>query len=150
MPDVDLWDQDLLQIYIGEEDNWTPAEPCVDRVKKINLEGGNASIELCPNSFHSFDGPMIPLRLIPDAYSWANCKLKLNSESKKVYDPNNKLLDFSNPQLRKQAYESCATKGEVMAGASPQYQNAALNILPSFLSLIDYIKKEGPAFLFLR
>ena len=62
LPDLDLWDQDLLQIYIGEDDNWTPAEPCVDLVKKINLEGGNASIELYPNSFHSFDGPM-PLGL---------------------------------------------------------------------------------------
>ena len=40
LPDLDLWDQDLLQIYIGEEDNWTPAEPCVDLVKKIILEGG--------------------------------------------------------------------------------------------------------------
>ena len=136
LPDLDLWDQDLIQIYIGEEDNWTPAEPCVDLVKKINLEGGNASIELYPNSFHSFDGPM-PLRLIPDAYSWANCKLKLNSESKKVYDPNNKLLDFSDPKLRKLAYESCATKGEVMAGASPEYKNAAFEHLALLLPQLD-------------
>ena len=136
LPDLDLWDQDLLQIYIGEDDNWTPAEPCVDLVKKINLEGGNASIELYPNSFHSFDGPM-PLRLIPNAYSWANCKLKLNSESKKVYDPNNKLLDFSDPQLRRQAYESCATKGEVMAGASPEYKNAAFEHLALLLPKLN-------------
>ena len=34
-------------------------------------------------------------------------------------------LDFSNPRLRRAAYESCAVKGEVMAGASPEYKNAA-------------------------
>jgi len=136
LPDLDLWDKDLMQIYIGEEDNWTPPEPCVNLVNKINSEGGNASIELYPNSFHSFDGPM-PLRLIPDAYSWANCKLKLSSKTKKVYDPNNKLLDFSDPKLRRQAYESCATKGEVMAGSSPEYKNAAFEHLALLLPKLD-------------
>ena len=136
LPDLDLWDKDLMQIYIGEEDNWTPPQPCKDLVSKINSEGGNASIELYPNSFHSFDGPM-PLRLIPDAYSWANCKLKLNAKTKKVYDPNNEFLDFSDPKLRRQAYESCATKGEVMAGASPEYKNAAYEHLASVLPELD-------------
>ena len=98
LPDLDLWDKDLMQIYIGEEDNWTPPQPCIDLVSKINSEGGNAFIELYPNSFHSFDGPM-PLRLIPDAYSWANCKLKLNAETKKVYDPNNKSVSYTHLTL---------------------------------------------------
>ncbi len=69
-------------------------------VLEINAIGGNAFIEIYPNSFHSFDGPQ-PLRLIPDAYSWANCKLKLNSKTKKVYDPKMNQLDFSNPKLRR-------------------------------------------------
>jgi hypothetical protein len=136
LPDLNSWDKDLMQIYIGEEDNWTPPQPCKDLVKQINAEGGNAFIELYPNSFHSFDGPK-PLRLIPDAYSWANCELKLNAETKKVYDPNNKLLDFSDPKLRRQAYESCATKGEVMAGANPEYRNAAYEHLATLLPQID-------------
>ena len=136
LPDLNLWDKDLMQIYIGEEDNWTPPQPCKDLVKQINSEGGNAFIELYPNSFHSFDGPK-PLRLIPDAYSWANCKLKLNAETKKVYDPSNKLLDFSNPKLRRKAYESCATKGEVMAGANPEYRNSAYEHLATLLPQLD-------------
>ena len=136
LPDLNSWDKDLMQIYIGEEDNWTPPQPCKDLVKEINAEGGNALIELYPNSFHSFDGPK-PLRLIPDAYSWANCELKLNAETKKVYDPNNKLLDFSDPKLRRQAYESCATKGEVMAGANPEYKNAAYEHLATLLPQLD-------------
>tara|TARA_A100000164_G_C21876133_1_gene757682 strand:+ start:512 stop:1504 length:993 start_codon:yes stop_codon:yes gene_type:complete len=132
LPDLNLWDKDLMQIYIGEEDNWTPSEPCKELVNQINIEGGNASIELYPNAFHSFDGPL-PLRLIPEAYSWAECKLRLNAETKKVYDPDNPLADFSDPKLRRQAYESCATKGEVMAGSSPEYKNAAYEHLASLL-----------------
>ena len=110
-----------MQIYIGEADNWTLAAPCIDLVKAINEEGGNAYIELYPNAFHSFDAEA-PLRLHPDAYSWANCKLKLSAVTKKVYDPNNIELDFSDPKARRAAYESCATKGEVMAGASSEYK----------------------------
>tara|TARA_Y200000002_G_scaffold380199_1_gene391145 strand:+ start:569 stop:1591 length:1023 start_codon:yes stop_codon:yes gene_type:complete len=136
LPDLNLWDDDLMQIYIGEEDNWTPPQPCKELVTQINAEGGNAFIELYPNSFHSFDGPL-PLRLIPDAYSWANCTLKLNAETKKVYDPDNISLDFSDPKLRRQAYESCAVKGEVMAGASPEYKNAAYEHLASLLPKLN-------------
>ena len=136
LPDLNDWDKDLMQIYIGEEDNWTPPQPCKELVADINAQGGNAFIEIYPNSFHSFDGPQ-PLRLIPEAYSWAECKLKLNAETKKVYDPSNVLLDFSDPKLRRVAYESCAKKGEVMAGASPEYKNAAHDHLASLLPELD-------------
>jgi len=136
LPDLNEWDKDLMQIYIGEEDNWTPPQPCRELVADINSQGGNAFIEIYPNSFHSFDGPQ-PLRLIPDAYSWAECKLKLNAETMKVYDPSNTLLDFSDPKLRRAAYESCAKKGEVMAGASPEYKNAAHDHLATLLPKLD-------------
>ena len=136
LPDLNEWDNDLMQIYIGEEDNWTPPQPCKDLVMNINAEGGNAYIELYPNSFHSFDGPQ-PLRLIPDAYSWADCKLKLNAQTKRVYDPQNPSLDFSDPKSRRAAYESCAVKGEVMAGANPEYKNAAYEHLSQLLPKLN-------------
>ena len=132
LPDLNKWDEDFMQIYIGEEDNWTPPKPCIELVDVINRNGGNANIEVYPNAFHSFDGPN-PLKLWPDAYSWANCKLKLNGDTKKVYDPENIELDFSDPKARRVAYESCAVKGEVMAGASPEYQRAAFDHLATLL-----------------
>jgi hypothetical protein len=105
-------------------------------VATINANSGNANIELYPNAFHSFDGPL-PLRLVPDAYSWANCKLKLSGATKKVYDPLNIELDFSDPKARRTAYESCAVKGEVMAGSSPEYKNAAHEHLATLLPQLD-------------
>ena len=111
MPDNNDWDSDVFQIYMGEEDNYVPPEPCVELVSEINSGGGNANITLYPRSFHSFDGPN-PLRLNPDAYSWNNCKFKLNAVTKKVYDPNNINLKFSDPTARVSAYRSCAVKGE--------------------------------------
>jgi len=136
LPDLNEWDQDFMQIYIGEDDNWTPPQPCSELVSIMNKRGGNSNIELYPNSFHSFDG-LNPLKLWPNAYSWANCKLKLNGDTKKVYDPSNQELDFSDPNARRAAYESCAVKGEVMAGASPEYQNAAYEHLATLLPRLD-------------
>jgi dienelactone hydrolase len=51
LPDLNAWDEDLMQIYIGEEDNWTPPQPCQELVTDINAQGGNAFIKLYPNSF---------------------------------------------------------------------------------------------------
>lgn len=124
LPDNNDWDSDVFQIYMGEDDNYTPPEPCVQMVSEINDGGGDATITLYPRSFHSFDGP-IPLHLMPDAYSWNNCKFKLNAVTKKVYDPVNADLEFSDPAARISAYRSCAVKGDVMAGYSPEYKNAA-------------------------
>ena len=136
LPDNNDWDSDIFQIYMGEEDNYTPPEPCIQMVSEINEGGGDATITLYPRSFHSFDGP-IPLHLMPDAYSWNNCKFRLNAVTKKVYDPASADLktglEFSDPQARLDAYRSCAVKGEVMAGFSPEYKNAAFQDLEKLL-----------------
>lgn len=133
LPDLDAWDKDLMQIYIGEDDNWTPARPCQELIAKVQSEGGDAHIEVYPRAFHSFDS-VEPLTLNPNAYSFAKCNFKLSSETKKVYDPNsNSELDFANPDSRTQAYLTCAKKGEVMAGHSPEYKNAAHEHLAGLL-----------------
>ena len=54
-----------------------------------------------------------------------------------VRNQNNFFLDFSDPKLRREAYESCAVKGEVMAGASPEYKNAAYEHLALVLPELD-------------
>ncbi|MGE4658079.1 MAG: dienelactone hydrolase family protein [Gammaproteobacteria bacterium] len=134
LPDTDDWDKDFVQIYMGEADNWTPAKPCVELVARMNSMGGSASIEIYPGAYHSFDSTL-PLTLQPDAYSWTKCdSFKLSAETKKVYDPDNKELNFSDPQLRRLAYESCAIKGEVMAGSNPEHQNAPYEHLSNLLS----------------
>ena len=131
IPDVDDWDKDLMQIYMGAADNWTPAKPCIELVSRINKMGGNAKIELYPGAYHSFDSPL-PLQLWPDAYSFAGCQFWVSAETKTVYSTEGE-FDFSDSQDRRRAYETCAIKGEVMAGSSPEYQNAAYKHLANLL-----------------
>ena len=132
IPDVDDWDKDLMQIYMGAADNWTPPKPCIELVSRINKMGGNAKIELYPGAYHSFDSPL-PLKLWPDAYSFAECHFWVSAETKTVYNTDGE-FDFSDPQDRRRAYETCAIKGEVMAGSSPEYQNAAYKHLATLLN----------------
>ena len=94
--------------------------------------GGNAKIELYPGAYHTFDG-LLPLKLWPDAYSFAECEFWVSGETKTVYVPNKGEYDFSDPQARRRAYETCAIKGKVMAGSSPEYQNAAYVHLATLL-----------------
>ena len=43
-----------IHILIGEIDNWTPAKPCIEFVKKINKKG-NVGLTIYPEAHHSFD-----------------------------------------------------------------------------------------------
>ncbi len=63
----------------------------------------------------------------------ADGKFGCLGETKTVYAPNKEEFDFSNPQARRRAYETCAIKGKVMAGSSPEYQNAAYVHLATLL-----------------
>ena len=131
IPDLDNWDKDLMQIYMGAADNWTPPKPCIELVSRINKMGGNAKIELYPGAYHSFDSPL-PLKLWPDAYSFEECQFWVSAETKTVYSTEGE-FDFSDSQDRRRAYETCAVKGEVMAGSSPEYQDAAYKHLATLL-----------------
>jgi len=44
-----------LHIFIGDKDEATRASFCKDMVKSINDFGGNASLDVYPDSYHSFD-----------------------------------------------------------------------------------------------
>jgi dienelactone hydrolase len=46
-----------LLILIGEADTWTPAEPCRQLVKLMQLGGRNATIITYANAVHEFDHP---------------------------------------------------------------------------------------------
>ena len=66
-----------IHILIGEEDNWVPAEACIELVEAANLE--NLEITTYPNAHHSFDRNQ---ELINDeeAYSFVDIRLKLTDD----------------------------------------------------------------------
>ena len=55
-----------LYILVGEQDDWTPAAPCVALVEGARARGAPIAIKVYPGAHHSFDAPSMPIRYRPE------------------------------------------------------------------------------------
>jgi dienelactone hydrolase len=46
-----------LHLLVGEEDDWTPAAPCVELVNAAREKGAAVDIVVYPGAYHDFDDP---------------------------------------------------------------------------------------------
>ncbi len=59
----DTWQPRIpLIIFIGEDDDWTPAAPCKVLVARAKQQGCQADIVTFANAYHDFDHPNLPLK----------------------------------------------------------------------------------------
>jgi dienelactone hydrolase len=52
-----------LLILIGEADDWTPAQPCVELIMRAKALKAPVDIHIYPGAYHDFDAPNVPLRV---------------------------------------------------------------------------------------
>ncbi len=50
-----------LLLLVGEKDDWTPAQPCVDLVQRDGVKE-RTELVVYPNAYHGFDAPDAPVR----------------------------------------------------------------------------------------
>ena len=117
-----------IHILIGELDNWTPAEPCVNFVKKIS-KNSNVKLTVYPNSHHSFDSQE-PIEYNEKGYSFKNCLFKLNSEGDVLMNYLN--LPMSSPIMQKIGFMFCTERG-VNLGGNPESREKAFLFSRSFM-----------------
>ena len=55
-----------LYVLVGEQDDWTPAAPCVALVEAARARGAPVAIKVYPGAHHSFDAPATPVRYRPE------------------------------------------------------------------------------------
>lgn len=81
-----------LLILIGENDDWTPPQPCVALQEKVRAQYPQDIFELrlYPDSYHDFDAPNAPLRIRKDVPNGVN--------------PGQGVTVGANPAARAQAY----------------------------------------------
>lgn len=100
-----------VHILIGEDDNWVPADACIDMVDIA--QNKNMTITTYPNSHHSFDR-FHGLIDVDDAYSFTDCRLKLTNDGLV------RTLDWgfplSNSILQKSVLAFCADRGATYGG----------------------------------
>lgn len=49
-----------IQMFVGEKDTWNPAAPCQALLKRKEARSAPFSINIYPDTYHSFDAPLPP------------------------------------------------------------------------------------------
>ena len=117
-----------IHILIGEIDNWTPAKPCTDFVKKINKKG-NVGLTIYPNAHHSFDSKS-KLTQNEKGYSFKDCMFKLSDDGDVLM--NYLSLSMSSPFMQKIGFLFCVKRG-VTLGGNPQAREMAFKFAKDFM-----------------
>jgi dienelactone hydrolase len=68
-----------IRIHIGEMDDWTPSEPCLQWTQSLIESGHDASTIVYSGAQHGFDSIGTSLRILPDVVNGAACRLRLPS-----------------------------------------------------------------------
>ena len=117
-----------MHILIGELDDWTPAESCVNFVKRI-CKDSNIKVTVYPDSHHSFDSQE-PIEYNEKGYSFKNCLFKLNSEGDVLMNYLN--LPMSSPLMQNIGFLFCVDRG-VNLGGNPESREKAFLFSRSFM-----------------
>jgi dienelactone hydrolase len=62
-----------LLYLVGERDDWTGTQPCIDYVERVREAGFQVKLSIYQHAEHGFDYPGRFRRYLEDAASWANC-----------------------------------------------------------------------------
>lgn len=117
-----------IHILIGELDNWTPAQPCVDFVNKLKIKS-NIDITVYENSYHSFDRDS-PVIRNEKAYNFSDCIFKLTSDGKILMNYLN--IPMSNAFLQKLGFMFCVERG-VDVGGNPDARKKSFEFSREFM-----------------
>ena len=117
-----------IHILIGEKDNWTPAAPCSNLVKKLD---GKANIALTTylESHHSFDSET-PVTRNEKGYSFKDCLFTLTEDGDVLM--NYLQLPMSSPLLQKLGFMFCVEQG-VDIGGNPAARKKAFAFAKEFM-----------------
>ncbi|USG61093.1 dienelactone hydrolase family protein [Sneathiella marina] len=104
-----------VHVFIGKEDNWTPAAPCIAEVRRMKSLGKDWAITLYEGAYHGFDASISGTTNLPHAYSMADCNVALRADGYEYETGSGYLL--TRPE-RRLAFKSCAKKGSVKMGGT--------------------------------
>ena len=109
-----------IHILIGELDNWTPAQACLELVNKLDGHP-NIGLTIYPNAHHSFDRNTPPT-VKKDGYILENCRFIMREDGAVLMNFLN--IPMSNPLLQKIGVGLCAKRGPTYGGNSVARMNA--------------------------
>ena len=117
-----------IHILIGELDNWTPSQPCIDLVRILKRET-NIDITVYKDSHHGFDRDS-PVVVNENAYNFTKCKFKLTKNGQILMNYIN--IPMSNPFLQKLGLVFCVSRG-VNIGGNPSSRKLSFKFAKDFM-----------------
>lgn len=118
-----------IRILIGELDNWTPADPCVELVSKLQDSGADINSTVYPESHHSFDRESDPI-IDPEGYVLTKCRYKMNNDGTILTNRLN--LPIRTPLFQKISLACCAKRGPTYGG-NTDARNASFKFSREFM-----------------
>ena len=94
-----------ILLLVGEKDDWTPPEPCMDFADKLKENGYDAKIVVYPGAYHAFDASY-DAHQYTGARSFCNCRF-LFKEDGDIIETTSGLSVETN---KKEALKACQSK----------------------------------------
>ena len=121
-----------MLVLIGEKDDWTPAERCVDCIEEIQGAGYDARITVYQNAYHAFDSDNKVVYL-KRAFNTTKCQAVIKANGLAVEVTSG--LPMDTPEQLKKVWESCTTRG-VHYGKNDSAKEQSLEQVKRFVTEI--------------
>jgi len=118
-----------IHILIGELDDWTPADKCVELVGKLSHSGTDIDITVYNESHHSFDRDSEPI-IDPKGYVLGDCSYKIKSDGTILTKSLN--IPIRSPLMQKISLAFCAKRGPTYGG-NVDARNASFKFSKEFM-----------------
>ena len=102
-----------IHILIGDLDDWTPSQSCINFVDTAQKEGCNIDITVFENSHHSFDS-QLPITSVERGYSLTDCSFKIRDDGAVLM--NFLSIPMTSPIRQKIGLSLCADRGTTIGG----------------------------------
>ena len=101
-----------IHILIGELDNWTPADACLELVNGMDANS-NVDVTIYPNSHHSFDRQHPP-EIKENGYILEDCRFTMREDGTVLMNFLN--IPMTTPIIQKIGLSMCAKRGPTYGG----------------------------------
>ena len=119
-----------IHILIGELDNWTPSQACIELVDAIKENGNNIGITVYDSSHHSFDSKL-PITQVENGYNLTECLFKVRDDGAVLMNFLN--IPMTSPIKQKIGLSFCASRGTSLGG-NENARNSSLQFSRTFMT----------------
>ena len=125
-----------IHIQIGELDEWTPAEPCIDLVELMQDNGIDIDITVYKGAHHSFDRDS-DIKIADNGYSFKDCRFKMNDDGAILMNYFN--IPMTNWFTQMIGFGMCADRNP-RYGGHPESRKKSFKFAKKFMGqhLLDY------------